>query len=105
MLEITNVNVEIEDFMHIHMYTPDTLLTIEERGSKLLKQCFSIAICRQRGDKWLLKTLFLTIFLCTFVDSNNVFDCRLSGVMYLIIYLKPQCPWVSVNQATVDFCQ
>ena len=38
---------------------------------------FSIAICHPTGDKWQLKTLFLTI-LSTFVDSINVFDCRLS---------------------------
>ena len=47
---------------------------------KIARNSVSIAICLQSGDKWQLKTLFLMIFLSTFVDSNNVFNCRLSGV-------------------------
>ena len=47
---------------------------------KSLETVFSIAICRQSVDKWQSKTLFLMIFVSTFVDSINVFDCRLSGV-------------------------
>ena len=39
-----------------------TLLTADERGSKSIKTVFSIAICRQSGDKWQSKTLFLIIF-------------------------------------------
>ena len=39
-----------------------TLLTIDERRSNLLEKVFSIAICRQLGDKWQSKTLFLAIF-------------------------------------------
>ena len=46
---------------------------------KSLETVFSISICRQSGNKWQSKTLFLT-FLSTFVDSNNIFDNRLSGV-------------------------
>ena len=46
----------------------------------MIERVFSIAICRQSDDKWQLKSLFLTI-LYTFVDSINVFDCRLSGVI------------------------
>ena len=38
-----------------------TLLTIDEHGSKSLETVFLIAICRQSGDKWQSKTLFLTI--------------------------------------------
>ena len=38
------------------------LLTIDEPGSKSLETVFSIAICRQSGDKWQWETLFLTIF-------------------------------------------
>ena len=66
---------------------------------------FSIAICRQSGDKWQSKTLFLTIFdICssisivpnsvsndfwsTFLDSINVFDCRLSGVQTHLHFFK-----------------
>ena len=54
-------------------------LTIDDRGLKALETAFSVAICRQSGDKWQPKTLFL-LFLSTFVDIINVFDCRLSGV-------------------------
>ena len=36
-----------------------SLLTIDERGSKSLETVFLIAICRQLGDKWQSKTLFL----------------------------------------------
>ena len=47
--------------------TPDrgqskTLLTIDEHRSKSPETVFSMAICHQLGDKWRLKTLFLTIF-------------------------------------------
>ena len=44
----------------------------DEHRSKIVKTEFSIAICRQTGDKWRSKMLFLAIF--------GVFDCRLSGV-------------------------
>ena len=39
-----------------------TLLTIDERGSKTLETVFSIAICRQSGDKLQSKTMFVKIF-------------------------------------------
>ena len=45
---------------------------------KSLETVFSIAICRQLGDKWHLKTLFLT--------SINFFDCSLSGVISLGVF-------------------
>ena len=35
---------------------------IDERRSKTLETVFSIAICRQSGDKWQSKSVFLTIF-------------------------------------------
>ena len=39
-----------------------TLLTIDKHGLKIaIKTLFSIAICRQSGDKWQSKTLFLKI--------------------------------------------
>ena len=44
------------------MWQLKTLLTIDEHGPKSLEIVFLIAICRQSGDKWQLKTLFLTIF-------------------------------------------
>ena len=44
------------------------LVTIDGRGSKFVRTVFSIAICRQLGDKWKSKTLFLTILdLCSSV--------------------------------------
>ena len=47
---------------------------------KSLETEFSIAFCRQCGDKWQSKTLFLSIFdpCSSIVDS--VFDCHLPGV-------------------------
>ena len=52
-------------FMYI--FTADsrqskTLLTIDERDQKSLEIVFLIVICRQWGDNWQLKTLFLAIF-------------------------------------------
>ena len=58
----------------------NTLLPIDERGSKIAKSVFSIAICRQLGDKWQSKNVF-NYFRSSFVDRINVFDCRLSGVI------------------------
>ena len=46
---------------------------INNNPSKSLETVFSIAICRQSGDKWKSKILFLAIF-------TGVLDCRLSGV-------------------------
>ena len=42
---------------------------------------FLIAICRSFGDKWQSKTLFLSIFDPRSSIVDNVFDCRLSGVV------------------------
>ena len=55
---------------------------------KLLETVFSIAIYRQMGDKWQLKTLFLT--------SINFFDCRLSGVISLGVF------WGNIARATIQ---
>ena len=46
---------------------------------KSIETVLSVAICRQWGDKWQSKKLFLLIFI-TFLDSSGVFDCRLPGV-------------------------
>ena len=61
-------NVARKPVFWVSAHTPDsrqskTLLTIDERGSRIANTVFSIAICRQSGDKWQSKTLFLTIFL------------------------------------------
>ena len=57
------------------------LSTIDERGSKIDRNSFSIAICRQCGDKWQSKTLFLTIFDLRSSIVLAFFDCRLPGVI------------------------
>ena len=50
------------------MMAMETLLTIDECRSKMLETMFLIAICRQTGDKWQSKTMFLTIFdLCSLI--------------------------------------
>ena len=41
---------------------------------------FWIAICRQTGDKWQLKTLFLVIFDPRLSIVKSIFDCHLPGV-------------------------
>ena len=40
---------------------PKMLLTITDVDQKFRETVFLIAICRQSGDKWQSKTLFLTI--------------------------------------------
>ena len=57
-----------------------TLLTIDERGSKSLDTVFSIAICRQLGDKLQSKTPLLAIF-----------DLRSSIVLTFPIAAYPVC--------------
>ena len=47
---------------------------------KSLETVFSMAICRQWGDKWQLKT-DSNDFLSIFIDSINVFVCRQPGVI------------------------
>ena len=51
---------------------------------KSLETVFSIAICRQSGDKWQSKSLFLMIFDLRSWIVFNIFDCRLSGVLLQI---------------------
>ena len=51
----------------MYIYTGDrpqskTLLTIDGRDRKSLEAAYLFAMCRQSGDKWQSKTLFLTIF-------------------------------------------
>ena len=41
---------------------------------------FLIAICRQWGDKWQSKTLFLSILYPPLSIIDNVFDCHLPSV-------------------------
>ena len=66
-----------------------TLLTIDERGSKLARNsvfdCYLTPDWRQMAIKNSVKR-----FLSTFVDSISVFDCRLTGV-YMMGAVTVQC--------------
>ena len=69
-------------------YTSDrrqskTLILLMNIDKKLFETEFLIAICRQTGDKWQSKTLFLAIFDLRLSIVKSVFDCRLPGVFYL----------------------
>ena len=52
---------------------------------KLLETEFSIAICRQSDNKWLSKTLFLSIFDQSLLIVDSLFDCRLPSVRKLLV--------------------
>ena len=56
---------------------------------KWLETVFSIAICCQSSDKWQSKTV-TSDYLSTFLDSIDVFDCRLSGVIRAKVHLTGQ---------------
>ena len=58
-----------------------TLILSTNEDQNLLETEFLIAICRQTGDKWQSKTLFLSIFDQRSSIVQGVFDCRLSGEM------------------------
>ena len=47
---------------------------------KSIETVFLIAICRQWGDKWQSKILFLSIFYPRPSIVDNIFDCHLSSV-------------------------
>ena len=59
--------------------------TLQSRNvdQKSLETVFSIAICRPTGDKWQLKTLFISIFDARSSIVDSVFDCRLPGVFMI----------------------
>ena len=82
-----------------------TLLTIDERGSKMLETVFSIVICYQLGDKWQSKTLFLTI-LSTFVDSINFSIAAYPGCS-LLTHLMPlfYTDHESLDSPRIDNCK
>ena len=48
---------------------------------KSIETVFSIAICRPTGDKRQSKTLFISIINLRSSIVDNVFDCRLPGVI------------------------
>ena len=68
-----------------HRKQSKTLLTIYERGSKIARNSVF-------GRQMTIGNSVSNDFLSTFVDSINVFDCRLSGVVPIshIYYLSQQ---------------
>ena len=58
-------------------------LQLTNADQKSTETVFSIAICRQCGDKWQSKTLFLTIF-----------DLRLLIVLAFLIAAYPVCLFI-----------
>ena len=73
------------DFLDLKVNgSPDSNLKhyqqLTNANQKSIETVFSIAICRQCGDKLRSKTLFLTIFFSMFLDSIGILDCRLLGV-------------------------
>ena len=58
--------------------------TIDERKSKIARNKFSIAICRQSGDKWQIKTTVSSVFGPHSLIVKSVFDCPLSVVMLFV---------------------
>ena len=58
--------------------TPILSMNVDQKS---LETELLIAICRQTGDKWQSKTLFLSIFHQRLSIVDSVFDCRLPGVM------------------------
>ena len=79
-------NYKLKDLHCLSMNTPDkrqskTPILSRNVDQKSIETALSIVICRQCGDKWQSKTLFLSIFDPRSSIVDNVFDCRLSGLM------------------------
>ena len=64
--------------------TIENVNTIDERRSKIARNKFSIAICRQSGDKWQIKNAVSSVFGPHSSIVKNVFDCPLSAVMLFV---------------------
>ena len=73
--------IKDEHYYHNGQAAIENALNNLQMRIKIARNSVFIAICRQSGDKWRSKTLFLTFFRSTLVDSVNVFDCRLPGVI------------------------
>ena len=67
--------------MHTEQAAIESINTIDELRSKIVRNRVSIAVCCLTGDKWQSKTLFLAIFNPRSPIAKNVFDCQISGVM------------------------
>ena len=90
-----------------------TLILSAIVDQKSIETEFSIVICRQLGDKWQSKTLFLTIFDPRSLIVKNVFDCHLPVVGLLLtaeeqhLYRAVQrpCSLVCINSSHAwKFC-
>ena len=57
------------------------LILSTDVDKKLLETEFLIAICRQTGDKWQSKALFLALFDRCSLIVKSFFHCRLPGVL------------------------
>ena len=60
-----------------------TLILSTNVDKKLLETEFLIAICRQTGNKWQSKTLFLAVFDPCLLIVKSVLDCQLPGVIHM----------------------
>ena len=84
----------IEAFIKkIAIFTPDRwqwkmLILSTNVDKKSLETEFSIASCHPTGDNWQLKTLFLAMFDPRSWIVKSVYDCCLSGAIFLLfLYL------------------
>ena len=68
--------------LHTELAAIENALTIDERGTKIARNCVLIAICRQSCDKWQSKTLFLTIF-----DLRSLIVLTISMAAYPVWFL------------------
>ena len=60
------------------------LLMIEERGSKIARNNLYDCHLSQVGRQMAIENSVFNDFLSMFLDSINVFDCRLSGVSQVL---------------------
>ena len=72
-----------EFFLNIHTGWGQSKMPILSRNvhPKSIETVFLIAICRNSGDKWQSKTLFLSIFYPCSTIVDSVFGCRLPDVI------------------------
>ena len=63
----------------------ENVSTINNIDKKSLETKLLITICHQSGDKWQLKTLFLSIFDPRLPIVKRVFDCRLPDVYFVAV--------------------
>ena len=79
---------------HATLFTSDrrqskTLIISTNVSQKSLETEFSNAICCSTVDKWQTKTLFLAILEPRSSIVKSIFECRLSGVLFPILWIRP----------------